>query len=206
MRMMRLASCLILGGTLAHAALAGPLEDAKNAYATGDYDTAARLMQPLAAADDPEAQLYLGYMYLNGRGVEENPPEGLRLHRRLAEKGYAVAQYSVAVIYQRGRGVDQDFAEAAKWHRAAAEQGNALAQFALGVMHTNGRGVQADDVQAYLWIALALRGTPAGENRDLISRNLDVVREHMTADQFAEAERLIAVWQPRPGPQMPPLR
>ena len=182
-------------------AYAAPIDQARRTYLAGDYDEAMRLMTPLAAQDEPEAQFLLGLMYLNGRGVAPDPAEGLRLHRLVAEKGYAQAQYSVGLIYARGRGVPRDDDEAAKWFRLAAEQGDALAQFDLGIMHTNGRGVPADDVQAYLWIALAVQGSPPGQRREAFERNRDVVREHLSPAQFAEAERLLAAWKPKQGPR-----
>lgn len=187
---------------VAATAAAGPLDDAKSAYVAGDYATAATLMVPLAAAGDAEAQLYLGFMYLNGRGVDRNAAEAARLHRQVAEKGYALAQYSLAVLYQNGDGVPQDFAQAALWYRAAADQGNALAQFALGVMYTNAHGVPRDDAEAYFWIKLAVLRYPPGDGRAYVARNLDAVREHLSAERLGELEARVAAWQPKEGPRL----
>jgi TPR repeat protein len=187
---------------LATAAVAAPIDDAKKAFSIGDFGNAESLLEPLAAAGNPEAQLFLGFIYINGRSSTGSIQDGVQLHRALAEKGYAQAQYSLGVVYQRGRGVDADDDEAAKWYRSAAEQGHALAQFSLGVMYTNNRGVPADDVQAYFWIALAVKGTEPGETQDSLNRNLDAVRDHMKPEQRVEAERLIAAWKPKDGPRM----
>ena len=49
--------------------LAGPPEDADAAYKSGDYATAYRLWNDLAAQGDAAAQNRLGVMYSLGRGV-----------------------------------------------------------------------------------------------------------------------------------------
>ncbi len=59
---------LAVAATMA-AALAGPLDDARTAIARGDYQTALRLVEPLADQGVAEAQYTLGLMYRDGRGV-----------------------------------------------------------------------------------------------------------------------------------------
>ena len=105
--------------------------------------------------------------------------------RMAAEQGDAPAQFNLGVMHENGRGVPKNDAEAVAWFRRAAEQGYAPTQFNLGVMHANGRGVPQDFVQGYAWVNLAVaQGHPGGrEARDLL-------REQMTRDQVAEAQRL----------------
>jgi hypothetical protein len=53
--------------------------------------------------------------------------------------------------------------------------------------------VQKDLVQAYKWYSLA-----AVDSRDPIpGRNRDLLAEQMTAEQLAEAQRLVAAWKPK---------
>ena len=47
-------------------------DTAHQAYENGDYDKALKILLPLAEADDAKAQNNLGYMYLNGIGVEKD--------------------------------------------------------------------------------------------------------------------------------------
>ena len=64
----------------------------------------------------------------------EDPLEGIRLYKMVAEKGDADAQYVLGYCYESGEGVEQDYAEAEKWYRKAAEQNHAGAQCGLGYL------------------------------------------------------------------------
>ena len=48
------------------------------AYDAGDYETAYEIWQPMAEQGDARAQLYLGVMYDNGRGVAYDYAEATR--------------------------------------------------------------------------------------------------------------------------------
>jgi hypothetical protein len=56
------------------AALASPLEGARAAFQRGDYATALRIYQSLAAQGNADAQAVLGFMYANGRLSLRFPP------------------------------------------------------------------------------------------------------------------------------------
>eukprot|EP00729_Bicosta_minor_P032586 gene32586-biopygen10500 len=111
------------------------------------------------------AQNTLGYMYGNGKGVEQDHVEAAKWHRKSAEAGNAMAQNSLGAAYVNGRGVEQDHVEAAKWYRKAAEAGNAVAQCSLGTMYRNGEGVKQDHVEAAKWYR------EAAEAGDAIAQN-----------------------------------
>ena len=57
---------------------AGPYEDGRAAYDRGDYATALRLIKPLAAQGDANAQTQLGRMYEKGWGVPKNNKEAIK--------------------------------------------------------------------------------------------------------------------------------
>ena len=105
------------------------------AYNSGDYETALRLLWPLAEQGDALAQYYLGVTHRDGLSVPQDYAHAVKWYRRAAEPGYAAAQFNLGVMYQEGRGVPQDYAESVKWYRLAAKQGHALAQTNLGVMY-----------------------------------------------------------------------
>ena len=60
---------------LAAPVLAGPLEEGREAASQGDYGTALRLLNPLAAEGNADAQVVLGKMYETGQGVAKNEAE-----------------------------------------------------------------------------------------------------------------------------------
>jgi uncharacterized protein len=112
-------------------------------------------------------------------------------YRKAADQGIANAQYNLGVFYANGHGVPQDYVEAVKWYRKAADQGFAMAETNLGVMYALGHGVPQDFVLAYMWFNLAAAQGTANpvQGRDLIAN-------HMTPSQIAEAQRLAREWRP----------
>lgn len=172
---------------------AGPSDYGIAAYSSGDYATAAQLLQPLAAQGYADAQNVLGIMFENGRGVPQDYAEALNWYRMAANQGSAAAQYNLAGMYQGGKGVEQNYVEAVKWYRRAADQGLAGGQLLLGTMYKFGMVVPKDAVRAYMWFNLAsaqgLQG--AEEARDEVARQ-------MTATQIAEAQNLSREWRPKP--------
>ena len=142
---------LLAAVSLIGSALAGPVEDANDAYRRGDYQTALRLAEPLADGGDRAAQYRLGVMYERGKGVTQDYAEAEKWYRRSADQGYAQAENNLGYLYEIGKGVPQDYAEAMKWYRKSADQGYGLAQANVGNMYLNGRGVANDDVEAVQW-------------------------------------------------------
>ena len=79
------------------AAVAGPFEDAFDAYNRGDFETALRLWQPLADQGNASAQYNLGLMYDKGEGVAENDAEAVKWYRKAADQGRATAQSNLGL-------------------------------------------------------------------------------------------------------------
>ncbi len=121
----------------------GPLEEAAAAYDRGDYETAFRLLQPLAKQGDAFAQFNLGIMYGQGRGVPQDKTEAMKWYRRAAERGDADAQFSLGTMYRLGRGVPQDFVQAYKWFALAALRFSASEQEYRDMAVENRDGVAA---------------------------------------------------------------
>jgi TPR repeat protein len=82
-------------------------------------------------------------------------------------------------------------AEAVKLYRKAADQGFAAAQSKLGVMYAQGRGVPQDYVLAHMWSNLA-----AAQGDENAKNNRNLLEQHMSPDQIAEAQRLAREWKP----------
>jgi TPR repeat protein len=106
---------IVLCAGFSGAANAGALRQGIAAAAREDYSTAAAIFIPLAAAGDPVAQGYLGFLFETGRGVPMNYTEAAIWYRRAAEQGYHRAQFSLGLLYDRGQGVPQNIVEASKW-------------------------------------------------------------------------------------------
>jgi TPR repeat protein len=98
-------------------------DDGVAAYNRGDYETAVRLLRPLAEQGDARAQLHLGTMYFLGNGVPQDYAEAEKWYRKAAEQGDAAAQYNLGLMYYEGNGVPLDYILVHMWLNLAAAQG-----------------------------------------------------------------------------------
>ena len=106
-------------------AAAQTFDEAVGAVIRRDYATAIRGFRVHAEQGHAEAQLILGGMYADGRGVLKDDAEAVRWYRLAADQGDAGAQFNLGVMYGKGEGVLKDEAEAVRWYRLAADQGDA---------------------------------------------------------------------------------
>jgi hypothetical protein len=104
-----------------------------------------------AEQGDADAQLTLGIIYYEGKGVARDLAESAKWYSKSADQGDAYAQLGLGYMYYEGKGVVLDRAEAAKWYRRSAEQGDADAQLMLGHMYYQGTGVDTDKTEAAKW-------------------------------------------------------
>jgi TPR repeat protein len=105
---------------LAGQAAPDPLAEAQRASDMGLYAKSAKLLKPLAAKGNAQAQFKLATLYYSGRGVSVNLKEAARLYRLSAEQGHATAQSNLATMYYRGEGVRKDYVMAHMWKNIAS--------------------------------------------------------------------------------------
>ena len=184
--------------------LADPVRSADAAYAAyqnGNYASALKLADPLAAEGDARAQSILGLIYYRGRGVPQDHNEAVKWFRSAADRGDVAAQFYLGFMYSEGQGVPQDYAKAMKWFRLAADRGDPQAQYNLALLLFQGRkrGGGAGQYQR-LYVVQSCRGelpprpTPAAAPP---SPNRDVVAHKMAADEIAEAQKRAREWKPK---------
>jgi len=168
-----------------------------SAYAKGNYETALKVLRPLAEGGDSRAQATLGTMYNRGRGVSQSNTEALRWFHLAADRGDALAEFNLGLMYAEGQGVPQDQALAADWYRKAADQGNPQAQYNLGLWYAHGDAGRPDNVRAHMWFNLAAASFPDTDIRDrnAASSSRDALAKIMTSAQIAEAQRLAREWK-----------
>ena len=94
---------------------AGPFEDATAANKRGDYATALKTFQSLAAKGNAEAQTNLGMLYANGQGVPRDYTKAREWFEKAAAQGDPMAQNNLAELYYAGLGVPQDNVRAYMW-------------------------------------------------------------------------------------------
>jgi TPR repeat protein len=84
---------------------------AQTAFDERNFPKAFRLNKPLAEQGNVFAQLNLGWMYRNGRGVPDQDVKAFNWYRKAAEQGNVKAQYNLGQMYANGEGVPEDYVE-----------------------------------------------------------------------------------------------
>jgi hypothetical protein len=146
-----------------------------------------------------QAQANLGWLYATGQGLPRDPTLAAKYLRLAAERGSSEAQHNLAHLLEAGDGIAKDEAEAFKWYWRAADHGRAQSMNNLGLMYANGRGTERDLTQAYLWLTLAVKMLPAGAEKKAASKNLAMTAVLCKKEQIEEAERLVALFEPKPA-------
>ena len=101
------------------------------------------------------AQLALGELYIDGKGVTKNYKQALRWLKKAAIQGLSEAQDKLGILYSSGEGVELDYTKAFKWWMMAAKQGNVDVQSDIGIMYEYGNGVSQSNINAFMWYAIA---------------------------------------------------
>lgn len=160
------------------------------AYKKGDYETAVKEFLPLAENGDHRAMYALGSMYAAGHGVPQDLDKAHKWFLEAAKYGRPDAEYKLGLMYAQGLGVPHDYRKAIRWFGRSAKKGYGDAQFRIGQMYLEGLGVKQNYIKAYAWsyVALAQGITDA-------KANMDLAREHLTAEQVTEAENLAKTYQ-----------
>jgi TPR repeat protein len=94
------------------------------AYARGDYNRAARELEPLARRGNARALALLGFLYEHGFGEPQAYPAAADLYAEGAARGDPFAQAMLGLMYDKGHGVPQNFVLAYKWLNLAAAHAN----------------------------------------------------------------------------------
>jgi uncharacterized protein len=90
------------------------------AYARGDYNRAARELEPLVRRGNAKAFALLGFLYEHGFGEPKAYPVAAGLYVQGAVRGDPFGQAMLGLLYDKGYGVPQDFVLAYKWLDLAA--------------------------------------------------------------------------------------
>ena len=132
----------------------------------GDIDFGEAVKWFSRAADQgyPLAQMNLGGLYLEGRGVEQNTQLGVSWIRKAAEEDEPLAQFNMGWLYFDGKAVKQDYKTAYSWFSLSAENDWADGQLRAGKMLINGLGVEKDASRGFKWML------QAAENGNVIAQ------------------------------------
>ncbi len=118
--------------------------EGEDAFNQQHYSQAFSEFLPLADEGDFRSQYYVGYLYVNGYGVNQNTKEGLRYLQNAVDQNYDMAQAMLGYLYSEGIAVQKDKKKALQLYQMAASQNNISANLNLGLMYYTGDGVTRD--------------------------------------------------------------
>ncbi|MBD3669698.1 MAG: sel1 repeat family protein [Gammaproteobacteria bacterium] len=112
-----------------------------------------RIAQIKAEAGDPDAQLELAQLYIEGKGTEADQRKANYWLDKAARQGLREAQVMLADRYYDGTGTPRPYyAHALKWYIEAGEKGQPHAAAMAGKMFYKGIGTKRDYQEAFRWL------------------------------------------------------
>src|SRR5262249_37281356 len=112
----------------------------------GTSAKAAGYFHRAAERGDLQAQVLLGALYIDGRGVEKSFDDGLRWIEQAAAANYALAKYVLAFIYAEGFGTPPNVLEAAsRLFGPRIERSELQALSSIGAFYQRGFWIEKED-------------------------------------------------------------
>lgn len=96
-----------------------PMADARSALDAGDFKTAAEILKHLASQGDSSAQINLGILYLDGKGVPKDEAEAASLFDQSARQGNPSAAMNLGILFRNGQGVAKNLEHSYMWLQMA---------------------------------------------------------------------------------------
>jgi TPR repeat protein len=96
-------------------------------YKNGDGEGAAPLFRRAAQAGSPDGMIDLAMLYLNGKGVPQDPQQAVALLERASAKGSVIASENLGRMYQQAVGIWFNRDHAIHWYQVAEQQGSTIA-------------------------------------------------------------------------------
>ncbi|RIA91509.1 hypothetical protein C1645_875361 [Glomus cerebriforme] len=105
----------------------------------------------LAITNNLKAQVYVGYCYQNGIGINKNEKKAFKWYLKSAENGNAMAQNNLGVCYKDGIGTDKNETKAFECYMKLAIAGVSHGQCNVGFCYEKGIGTLKDETKAFEW-------------------------------------------------------
>lgn len=120
------------------------------------YEELAERLLELSNEENPYAFYYMGSLYENGNGVEQNNNLALSYYITADKMGLPQAKYQMGLTCEFGRcGVTQSYEVAFKIYKEAADLGHSDAQCQIGGLYERGYGVEQNHETAAHYYKLA---------------------------------------------------
>ncbi|MEA4938695.1 MAG: tetratricopeptide repeat protein [Christensenella sp.] len=116
----------------------------KPAYDKGDFTMAYPLLLEAAQLGLADAELYVGYCYYYGYGVQKDCAQAVFWFTNAADQGIAIAQYNAGYCYVNQIGTSKDVNRAFYYFKQAADQNDCNGLFWVGCCYEYGLGTDQD--------------------------------------------------------------
>ncbi|KAF9126805.1 hypothetical protein BGW39_006339 [Mortierella sp. 14UC] len=113
------------------------------------------------------AQVALGDMYRDGKGVQQDYQTAMDWYLLAEEQGNLNACSRLGDLYRDGLGVEVDKVVAKSWYQKAADQGLESAQYNLNCLTLNFKGVHTNIYDELKWLQKAANDGVLGAERKL---------------------------------------
>jgi TPR repeat protein len=109
------------------------LENGIDFFLQNNYKKSLIVFRSLSQMGNAKASLYLGDMYLLGRGTTKNHKKAAYYYEKAAKKGIKKAQLNLGLLYFNGSGVKKNVTKSRYWYAQARKKTYATSyyQFAL---------------------------------------------------------------------------
>ena len=128
----------------------------KECYNNNGYEAAFKYFKQASEYSDPEAQYELGLCFFEGKGVNCDINEAIKMWKLSAEQGFVIAQYRLGMeIPDEFLEDDEKVKEGMKWLEMAAKQGYSEAQWQLSNFYATDWLPVYDPMLASQWMKAA---------------------------------------------------
>jgi len=128
------------------------IQEAHNAYNTGDFETAYKLYSQLAQEGNADAQTSLGFMHQREQGCQKDDAKTLELYTKAAEAKQPFALFNLGILYANGLGgVEHNQFKAHELYMEAAVKEVPPAMYEVALMLERGLGCVQNYSEAAFW-------------------------------------------------------
>lgn len=131
------------------------LEDGLKAYCHKQFARSIEILRPYAEQGRVDAQVILGTLTSEGKGVTQDHKEAANWYRKAADQGDIEAQVNLGFMYVNGLAGPVNFGEAVRLFADAAEAGSERGQYNLAYAYATGQGIAKDEARAVEFYAKA---------------------------------------------------
>ena len=137
-----------------------------------NYSEAFKWFNKASEQGHPWAEYNLGFMYLNGKGVERNIQKSFDYLYKSATKNIPDAQYLLGTLYEDSL-IDGEKDLCVSWYKKSAKT-LPLAQYKLGVLYENGNFVEKNLEMAKYFYELATNANFSDADKRLENVNIQL--------------------------------